>query len=253
MENYFSSKTVRSEIPKAAKNSLQQLHEIFNSGNPKATKSSLSDIVLIALDFENTQAMKGACTVETNCQAGIAILDTKNIKQRQLDKLLRTHLFVTGTRAYVTKASDRYWFGKTNSASLSKLVNCIRSLVPPERKVAFVGHGIMNDLLVLQALGFQFSDNHMAFMNTLHVANEVFGCWAGPLRDLLRKLNCPHSRLHCAGNDANFTLKALLLLAAQKLEKEDGDKSMIDVLRRLGRRELPRRIFSQVEGKTTKQ
>lgn len=253
MENYFSSKTVRSEIPKAAKNSLQQLHEIFNSGNPKATKSSLSDIVLIALDFENTQAMKGACTVETNCQAGIAILDTKNIKQRQLDKLLRTHLFVTGTRAYVTKASDRYWFGKTNSASLSKLVNCIRSLVPPERKVAFVGHGIMNDLLVLQALGFQFSDNHMAFMNTLHVANEVFGCWAGPLRDLLRKLNCPHSRLHCAGNDANFTLKALLLLAAQKLEKEDGDKSMIDVLRRLGRRELPRRIFSQVEGKPTKQ
>jgi hypothetical protein len=253
LENYFSSKTVRSEIPKAAKNSLQQLHEIFNSGNPKATKSSLSDIVLIALDFENTQAMKGACTVETNCQAGIAILDTKNIKQRQLDKLLRTHLFVTGTRAYVTKASDRYWFGKTNSASLSKLVNCIRSLVPPERKVAFVGHGIMNDLLVLQALGFQFSDNHMAFMNTLHVANEVFGCWAGPLRDLLRKLNCPHSRLHCAGNDANFTLKALLLLAAQKLEKEDGDKSMIDVLRRLGRRELPRRIFSQVEGKPTKQ
>jgi len=253
LENYFSSKTVRSEIPKAAKNSLQQLHEIFNSGNPKATKSSLSDIVLIALDFENTQAMKGACTVETNCQAGIAILDTKNIKQRQLDKLLRTHLFVTGTRAYVTKASDRYWFGKTNSASLSKLVNCIRSLVPPERKVAFVGHGIMNDLLVLQALGFQFSDNHVAFMNTLHVANEVFGCWAGPLRDLLRKLNCPHSRLHCAGNDANFTLKALLLLAAQKLEKEDGDKSMIDVLRRLGRRELPRRIFSQVEGKTTKQ
>ena len=253
MENYFSSKTVRSEIPKAAKNSLQQLHEIFNSGNPKATKSSLSDIVLIALDFENTQAMKGACTVETNCQAGIAILDTKNIKQRQLDKLLRTHLFVTGTRAYVTKASDRYWFGKTNSASLSKLVNCIRSLVPPERKVAFVGHGIMNDLLVLQALGFQFSDNHMAFMNTLHVANEVFGCWAGPLRDLLRELDCPHSRLHCAGNDANFTLKALLLLAAQKLEKEDGDKSMIDVLRRLGRRELPRRIFSQVEGKPTKQ
>lgn len=234
-------------------NSLQQLHEIFNPGSPKAMQSSLSDIVLIAIDFENTQVMKDACTVETNCQAGIAILDTKNIKQRQLDKLLRTHLFVTGTRAYVTKASDRYWFGKTNSASLSKLVNCIRSLVPPERKVAFVGHGIMNDLLVLQALGFQFSDNHMAFMNTLHVANEVFGCWAGPLRDLLRKLNCPHSRLHCAGNDANFTLKALLLLAAQKLEKEDGDKSMIDVLRRLGRRELPRRIFSQVEGKPTKQ
>ncbi|KAH8641650.1 hypothetical protein IG631_04591 [Alternaria alternata] len=111
----------------------------------------------------------------------------------------------------------------------------------------------MNDLLVLQALGFQFSDNHVAFINTLHVANEVFGCWAGPLRDLLRKLNCPHSRLHCAGDDANFTLKALLLLAAQKLEKEDGDKSMIDVLRRLGRRELPRRIFSQVEGKPTKQ
>ena len=234
-------------------NSLQQLHEIFNPGSPKAMQSSLSDIVLIAIDFENTQVMKDACTVETNCQAGIAILDTKNIKQRQLDKLLRTHMFVTSTTAYVTKASDRYWFGKTNSASLSKLVNCIRSLVPPERKVAFVGHGIMNDLLVLQALGFQFSDNHMAFMNTLHVANEVFGCWAGPLRDLLRKLNCPHSRLHCAGNDANFTLKALLLLAAQKLEKEDGDKSMIDVLRRLGRRELPRRIFSQVEGKPTKQ
>ncbi|CAN9224782.1 unnamed protein product [Alternaria sp. RS040] len=234
-------------------NSLQQLHEIFNPGSPKAMQSSLSDIVLIAIDFENTQVMKDACTVEKNWQAGVAILDTKNIKQQQLDKLLRTHMFVTSTTAYVTKASNRYWFGKTDSASPLKLVNFIRSVVPPERKVAFVGHGVMNDLLVLQALGFQFPDSYVAFIDTLHVANEVFGCWAGPLRNLLRKLDCPHSRLHCAGNDANFTMKALLLLAAKKLEKEGGDRSMIDLLRRLGRRELPRRILSQVEEKPTKQ
>ncbi|KAG9193602.1 hypothetical protein G6011_03637 [Alternaria panax] len=245
----FAAKTVRVEVPKAAKNGLQQLHKIFDPRPSHAAESDLSDAVLIAVDFENTQAIKGALTVDANCQAGIAILDTKNIKQRHIDKVLRTYMFATGTPAYVAKASNRYHFGKTNSASPSKLVNCIRSLVPPDRKVVFVGHGVMNDLRALQALGFQFSDNLVAVIDTLQVANEVFDCWAGPLRGLLKELDCPHSRLHCAGNDANFTLKALLLLTAKDLEKQDGDKGMIRLLRQFGRQELPRRLYSEVRVK----
>ena len=35
------------------------------------------------------------------------------------------------------------------------------------------------------------------------------------LKNILAKLNCPAERCHVAGNDANFTLRALLLLVAE--------------------------------------
>lgn len=38
------------------------------------------------------------------------------------------------------------------------------------------------------------------------------------LQDLLEKLKMPFKHLHVAGNDANFTLKAFLFLAAQSVK-----------------------------------
>jgi len=45
------------------------------------------------------------------------------------------------------------------------------------------------------------------------VAAEVLQFWGGSLYDLLTLLGGPFNRLHTARNNANFTLRALLLLA----------------------------------------
>lgn len=44
----------------------------------------------------------------------------------------------------------------------------------------------------------------------------------GSLGDLLGALSCPFDQLHCAGNDANFTLRDLLSLATRDLVEQSG-------------------------------
>jgi hypothetical protein len=237
----MSAKNVHTELPKRSKNSICQLHEIFNPGNPYATTSRLSDVVLIGIDFENTCNIKSGLTVETNCEAGIAILDIREIKKASAGKPLKTFNFVVGTPLYVAETSNRFVFGKTIIVEPSRLVKRIESLVPRGRNVVFVGHGVTNDLLALQALKFRFPNDLVAVMDTLQVAREMRKDWVGSLGELLRVLGCPHTRLHCAGNDANFALKALLLLAAMRFEKQVGERRIVDDLRRIGRQELPDR------------
>jgi DNA polymerase III epsilon subunit-like protein len=165
------------------------------------------------------------------------------------DKLLRTYHFTTGTPSYVEKASNRFHFGKTLPVSSSELANRIQTLIPRGRKVVFVGHGVMNDLRALKALGFQFPTRLSTALDTSQIAHEVLGSWTGSLRELLKELKCPYNGLHCAGNDANFTLKALLLLVAKGLEEQNSNKRMVKALRRIGQQEIPHHM--DPKGKTT--
>jgi DNA polymerase III epsilon subunit-like protein len=72
------------------------------------------------------------------------------------------------------------------------------------------------------ALNFQFGTNILTVLDTSQIAKEIWNGRVGSLDRLLGVLGCPHNRLHCAGNDANFTLKALLLLAAMGFDKRPG-------------------------------
>lgn len=62
------------------------------------------------------------------------------------------------------------------------------------------------------------------------------------LRGLLTTLDCPSSKVHNAGNDANFTLQALLLLAYYGLRPSVSSPSVIRYLtyfKALGLEPLP--------------
>lgn len=87
----------------------------------------------------------------------------------------------------------------------------IKSLLPWTRQVVLVGHDIDNDLRALDSLQFDYSG--FRILDTVRISREVFPRSSLTLSRLLLKLECPHSRLHCAGNDANFTPRALILLA----------------------------------------
>lgn len=57
----------------------------------------------------------------------------------------------------------------------------------------------------------------------LTITSQVFPYFALTLGELLTELECPHNWLHNAGNDANFTLRALLLLAVRSCNETSKD------------------------------
>ncbi|PMD22731.1 hypothetical protein NA56DRAFT_72974 [Hyaloscypha hepaticicola] len=62
------------------------------------------------------------------------------------------------------------------------------------------------------------------------------------LENVLRIIRYPHKRLHIGGNDANFTLRALLLLAVESYRHElldDLSLANLELFRAIGRSPLP--------------
>ena len=241
--DYIVGRGSCAEPPKVAKDSLNQLCGIFGHDHVSPTSESRSSPVLVATDVESTSNINGGFTVEPNCETGIAILDPKEMKRKLPEELFKTYNFAMGT--YVDKASDKFHFGKTVAITSSELAQHVQNIIPADRNVMLVGHGVLNDLRALQALGFEFPTRFSAALDTSQVSQEVFEDWAGGLRDLLRTLECPYNWLHCAGNNANFTLKVLLLLVAKRLERQSGNRNTVDMLRRIGRQELPYWVDAQ--------
>jgi hypothetical protein len=58
--------------------------------------------------------------------------------------------------------------------------------------------------------------------------NRCTGGNSPPLKVLLRELGCRYSNLHNAGNDENFTLRALLLQGIKTLGKETTNNDTIE-------------------------
>lgn len=207
-----AAETMPPRIRPNVQHGLHKLYETFGLGPRPLGLYSHSEAVIVAVDFENTGSIKAGLCSTSGCQAGLAILDTKDLRRISPSKLISTYNFATGSPSYLTKVSKRFLFGESVAISPMDMPSRIKSLIPLSRNVLFVGHGIFNEILVLRALKFEFPQLHLGNMDTLDIGREVFGHSVGSLKNLLTKLGCPYDKLHCAGNDANFSLRALLLL-----------------------------------------
>jgi CRISPR/Cas system endoribonuclease Cas6 (RAMP superfamily) len=108
-----------------AKNGLHILHEIFRLECYSFRSPRLSDVVLIAIDFENINTIKSGFSHKNNYQVSLAVLDTKEINQVSPDKLISTYNFATGSPSYLRKASEKFIFGETITIRPSDLADCI--------------------------------------------------------------------------------------------------------------------------------
>jgi DNA polymerase III alpha subunit (gram-positive type) len=86
-------------------------------------------------------------------------------------------------------------------------------LVPRTRNIALIGHDFTHDLHVLQILKFDLQTSIVGILDTQKIASELLPENSSTLSDILQALQWPFDKLHTAGNDAHFTLRALLLLA----------------------------------------
>lgn len=215
---------------------MRVLHEIL--GFCPLRSPDLADVLLVVIDFENPDGIRSRLSDKLCSQAGLAILDTKRFEHTHLtpDQAIETCNFVTGPPYYVGYASRRSVLrnAETTRVRASDMAAHIQSKMPPNRNVVIAGHAVVNDLFVLQYLRLYFTRTPIVL--DTHVITEAALDLRGPtLCRLLGALGCPYDQLHCAGNDAFFTLRALLLLAIAGCTAETQIRchARLDLLRRI--------------------
>ena len=116
----------------------------------------MSDVVFVAIDFENAQSIWENTSSKMGCQVGIAILDTRKIERRRLaatslyldneldespskgaEELITTYNFAGGPVEYCQRAKVKssFLFGKTIFIDQSDMRQKIESCLPQERDI----------------------------------------------------------------------------------------------------------------------
>ncbi|KAK6524544.1 hypothetical protein TWF281_011450 [Arthrobotrys megalospora] len=211
------------------KRSIKALHTVLRLTDTSDVNPDLQDVVLIAVDTENTnKIIKNNSLENINSQIGFAVFDTRDLLTLK-NINIPTYNFATGTSQYHARVSYQYIFG--NSVKLCKKI-LIRAIIPKSRRIIFVGHDVKQDLRALFSLDPEFwksiSDNIVGVFDTQRIAHDIQqnslladGIYeeAGySLYGLLKHFDCPFRNLHCAGNDAHFTLRLLLVLAIHSVQ-----------------------------------
>ncbi|KAK6360131.1 hypothetical protein TWF730_006284 [Orbilia blumenaviensis] len=186
----------------------------------------MQNVVLVALDSENPLQIIKSDSLETvNSQIGFAILDTKDLLADATSSAstISTYNFVTGTSKYHNKVSRRFLFGKSSKAEDEPtLAKKIKYIIPGSRNIVLIGHDINADLRALIHIDPRYK--RYETLDTQEIASQILPLINNDkgqkysLHRLLTHFKCPFYNLHCAGNDANFTLRLLLLLAVSSVK-----------------------------------
>ncbi|KAF4630302.1 hypothetical protein G7Y89_g7837 [Cudoniella acicularis] len=242
----------------------------FNDSNP------LSDVILIAIDLEVSKYDKGKPGAPPIREFGIAILETRHFKSTSPS--LPNNFISTKQFSTIHASKDFIYCDATDfkecvfaETDLVKQVNlpktikkCLRiedsSSPDPRalRKIVLVGHSIKEDLKMLKRHGIIVHEIApvVAILDTYSITWNLLGptknsisttpmtrftLWA-----LLEELKIPYKKwdLHNAGNDATFTLHAMLMLAIRSSESRELDvieSQNLERLRALAQFELHER------------
>lgn len=131
------------------------------------------------------------------------------------------------------------------------MLKSFMSLVPSDRKVIFIGHDIQHDLRVLDLLNFDISIFNLTILDTQRLSKEIISYESPTLRRLLLALRYPFTKLHCGGNDTNFTLKACLLLLVRSYNKQSKVERRLATIKGIVLSPLPYYIGFETENPGT--
>jgi hypothetical protein len=181
-------------------------------------KTNMRDVRFICIDTDMVRRLPEVREGErkrrvTSFHLGVAILDTRDIRDvviRGINlpnpaDLIKTYEFAVQTEV---PEQDNFIFGKTQSISLENLK---KKFIEWQRGRTVVGvaYSARNDLIILKDF-----DIYLDYVYWLDLCQATYLITQTPkaptLSGLLQLLNIRHSKLHAAGNDAHFTLRALM-------------------------------------------
>ncbi|KAJ4006989.1 hypothetical protein NW752_001071 [Fusarium irregulare] len=223
----------RDPILKRRFEAVRQLRWIMGHGTSKGYRrdfwdwlpnrlgeTDMKDVRLICIDTDRVRRqpiLPGEWKKRiTSFHIGIAILDTKDIRDvmtrginlpRPAD-LIKTYEFAVQTQP---PEDDTFIFGKTESISLETLKQMFIEW-QSGHDVIGVAYSVRNDLILLK--DFNIYLNQAFWMDVAQATYPILKTtWAPKLAVLLESLNIQYAKLHSAGNDAHFTMRAMLGLA----------------------------------------
>jgi hypothetical protein len=142
--------------------------------------------------------------------------------------LLQTRNFCVGPSGYCSKASRRFLFGQSETVNPDQIKTQIKDIIY-NRDVVLVVHSGSQDLWFLKELNIDLKP--VPILDTQKAAQHPLQLYRRcSLQDLLVTLDCPFKFLHTAGNDANFTLRALLMIAVKDSQDTSPSESQQVVL-----------------------
>ncbi len=171
-------------------------------------------------------------------------MDTKSLSASiPPQEAIKTFNFVIGGSSSThRRVGKKFLFGETQRIRLPGIVSSLEQLLDRDRNLVLVGYGIAGDRALLEVLGFDLETSVVGVLDTEALAQYTFGGPKLRLRSLLTELKCPFDNLHCAGNDAHFALRALLLLAVQGylgFGVDDVTRDRLEMLQAIGQAPLP--------------
>ncbi|KAK1248036.1 hypothetical protein MKX07_000924 [Trichoderma sp. CBMAI-0711] len=178
--------------------------------------SSIKDVLFVSIDVDTGGGYQ-VISPEQSFHIGISLFDT-----RSLTKPMEAPATAIQSYQYITKeskpckwAAEHFLFGDTESIQVSDLMRRL-ALLTQGREYVLVAHGISEDLRFLNNLDPNFVANACYILDIVNAAQHPLQLYYRySLEKLLEKLNIRYDRLHVAGNDAHFALRALLMLAVR--------------------------------------
>lgn len=157
---------------------------------------------------------------------GISVLDTSQLANYDsapaselTNAIIPRHLVLGERPQKLPSCARRFLYGETEYTNVADLKSTIESILNPQgrrpRTVIVVAHNLYADVLALRSLIDFDLLNHPSvdlLLDTWDLARYLFSFRNPALRDVLDVFDIDRPGLHDSGNDALYTLKALLLL-----------------------------------------
>lgn len=231
---------------------LKSPSEIFSKGNNPANNTdpaAFSDVVFLSVDLEAYEFAQDKIT-----EIGVSVLDTRNLAGIEpgpnasawLSRIKTRHLRISEykklvNKRFITGCAEKFNFGTSEFIQLNQSRSVLAQIfnnpagvqnpMSDKRRIVLVGHGLKNDTDYLKILNFSPQETGTVIRNidTQNLAGSSKRDSVG-LERVLRGLGADPVNLHNAGNDAAYTLQALVMMAVQHTEMPGGYLAAIKTL-----------------------
>ncbi|KAK4082288.1 uncharacterized protein Triagg1_2100 [Trichoderma aggressivum f. europaeum] len=176
----------------------------------------IKDILLVSVDVDTGGGYE-AISEEQSFHIGISIFDTRSLTDRPQDlgDAVKSYQFINNHSKPCRWAAKSFLFGESKLIELANLAASFFSLTQG-RDYVLVAHGIETEIKFFNNLNPGIATGASYILDTVKAAQYPLQLYYRySLENLLDELNIRYAKLHAAGNDAHFALKALLMIAVR--------------------------------------
>lgn len=184
----------------------------------------IKDVLFVAIDVDKGRSY-GVTDISERFHVGISIFDTRCLTPHDSEEnglstepwnTINSYQYTNKSSRLCNYAAKRFLFGETECLDTLHLLPNRFSALIKNRVYILVAHGIYEDVKFLNGLDTSIVSRASYVLDTVKVAQFPLQLnYRYNLEKLLHELGLPYAKLHTAGNDAHFALKALLLLAVR--------------------------------------